>query len=75
MGNPDIKDYINSLDDNQKNNDRRVDEKEVQLLNTVLEKSNSNPELVDVLNDTSELRKLTTFVINGIENQKDSTSL
>jgi hypothetical protein len=36
MSSPDIKDYINNLDNNKDNNDHIVDEKEVQLLNTTL---------------------------------------
>lgn len=75
MGNPDIKDFINQLDDNKENNDHIVDGKEVQLLNSVLSDAEQIKELQEILLQEGNLKKVMKLITNGIDNQNDIQSL
>lgn len=75
MGNPDIKDYINNLDDNLDNNDHQVDEKEAQLLMDVLSNPEQKEQLQEVLLQKWSFEKIMKLITNGINSQNTIESL
>lgn len=69
MGNPDIRDFINELDQNQENNDHIIDDKEVQLLNNVLSNTEQKEQLQKILDQKWNFEKIIKLIKNGINKQ------